>query len=428
MTLTDSSPTSSAQNVRAQAPHGRTCRACGNALTQPVLDLGFQPLSNAYLAEDQLAQMEPNYPLAVFHCDRCALVQIDAVEPPDQIFTAGYAYFSSYSSSWLAHARGYAERMIAEYGLDGTSFVIEVASNDGYLLRWFAQAGIRVLGVEPALACAYAAKSIGIESDTAFFGIETATRLVATHGAAQLMVANNVLAHVPDINDFVAGFAIALAPRGVATFEFPHLLTLVERNAWDTIYHEHYSYLSVSALEPLFRRHGLEIVDVEELITHGGSLRLIVMRAGSRPVHPRVGEMIAREKAMGLTSRAGYEGFARVVRESQYALVEYLIAKRRAGKRVVAYGAAAKGNTLMNSCGIRGDLIEYVVDRNPHKVGQLMPGSHIPIRAVEKLEHDSPDTVLIFPWNLTDEILASMEHVRARGITFAVPIPMVREL
>jgi SAM-dependent methyltransferase len=421
------------QSVAAQ-PHqhvltpGRSCRACGTVLNEPVLDLGFQPLSNAYLNDVSLAQMEPHYPLAVYLCDGCALAQIDAVEPPNHIFTAGYAYFSSYSSSWLDHARAYAARMIATRELTAASFVIEVASNDGYLLRWFAEAGIRVLGIEPALACAEAARSIGIESDTAFFGIETATRIVQSHGQADLMAANNVLAHVPDINDFVAGFAIALAPDGLATFEFPHLLSLVEGNAWDTIYHEHFSYLSVSALAPLFRRHALEILDVEELPTHGGSLRLSVTRAGAGSARPSVAEMIERERARGLTTRAGYEAFVLGVRESQYALIEYLIAQRRAGKRVAAYGAAAKGNTLMNSCGIRGDLIEYVVDRNPHKVGCVMPGSHIPIRAVEELERDAVDTVLIFPWNLTAEIVNSMNHLRARGMTFAVPIPRVREL
>jgi len=407
----------------------RLCRACGTALDEPVLDLGFQPLSNAYLLDRQAPhEMEPHYPLAVYLCDACAFVQIDAVEAPDHIFTAEYAYFSSYSSSWLAHAHAYADRMIAERALDKHSFVVEVASNDGYLLRWFVEAGIRVLGVEPALACAQAARSVGVESETSFFGIETAARILKTHGQADLMAANNVLAHVPNINDFIGGFAILLARNGMATFEFPHLLTLVERNAWDTIYHEHFSYLSVSALAPLFRSHGLQIIDVEELATHGGSLRLFVMRAGAQTVHARVQEMIAREEALRVTSREGYSDFARGVRDSQYALLEYLIAKRRAGKRVAAYGAAAKGNTLMNSCGIRGDLIEYVVDRNPHKVGRKMPGSHIPIRAVEYLEHDSPDVVLIFPWNLTDEILASMEHLRQRGITFAVPIPTIREL
>jgi SAM-dependent methyltransferase len=406
----------------------RLCRACDEELTKPVLDLGFQPLSNAYLTDVQLAVMEPHYPLAIYLCRRCALMQIDAVEPPDQIFTAGYAYFSSYSTSWLNHARHYAERMVTEHGLTDESFVVEVGSNDGYLLRWFAAAGMRVLGIEPALACAFAARSIGIESEGAFFGIETATRIAQRHGRADLMVANNVLAHVPNINDFVAGFAVLLARDGLATFEFPHLLRLVERNAWDTIYHEHFSYLSVSALLPLFSRHGLEIIDVEEFTTHGGSLRLSVTPAGARCVRPAVAEIVERERAAGLTTRAGYERFVDAVRESQYALIEYLIAKRRAKQRVAAYGAAAKGNTLLNSCGIRGDLIEYVVDRNPHKVGRVMPGSHIPIRAVAELEADTVETVLILPWNLSDEILASMAHLRARGVRFAVPIPFIREL
>ena len=356
------------------------------------------------------------------------MVQIDAVEAPEHIFTPDYAYFSSYSASWLVHARTYAERMMRDRSLGPASFVVEVASNDGYLLRWFAAEGIRVLGIEPALACAEAAAGVGVDSYPAFFGTQTAERVVNEHGQADLLVANNVLAHVPNINDFIAGFALALAPQGLATLEFPHLLKLIEGNAWDTIYHEHFSYLSLHALAPLFAKYGLKLVDVEELPTHGGSLRLSVMHAGVREAHPRVDEMLRREYAMRLTERAGYETFAQTVRTSQYDCVEYLIAKRRAGKRVVAYGAAAKGNTLLNSCGIRGDLIEYVVDRNPHKVGKLMPGSHIPIRAVEELERDTPDVVMILPWNLRDEILSALAHMRERGTVFAVPIPHMREV
>ncbi len=404
------------------------CRSCGRERPEAVLDLGVQPLSNRYLAASQLRDMEPHYPLTLCVCDGCGLAQIDAVERPEQIFTPEYAYFSSYAQSWLAHARTYAERMVQERGLNQKSFVLEVASNDGYLLRWFAQEQIRVLGVEPAVACAQAAKAYGVPSECAFFGIETATRLVQAHGRADLMVANNVLAHVPNINDFVGGFACALAPTGLATFEFPHLLRLVEGNAWDTIYHEHFSYLSLSALQPVFARHGLQIVDVEQLPTHGGSLRLFVVPAGAAVVQKRVEELVAQEQQAGITRHEGYARFTNQVRASQGALYEYLLAQRRAGKRVVAYGAAAKGNTLLNSCGIHQDLIEYVVDRNPHKVGLLMPGSHLPIRAVEDLENDTPDTVLILPWNLADEIMASMQHLRDRGVTFAAPIPMIREL
>lgn len=406
----------------------RSCRACAAPLSESVVDLGMQPLSNGFVPPELLTAMEPTYPLHVFVCTACWLVQIDAVAARETIFADDYAYFSSYSTTWLDHARRYAERMIAERALGASSLVVELASNDGYLLRWFAERGVPVRGVEPTAGTARAAEAQGVPTTVAFFGRETARALVAAHGQADLMVANNVLAHVPDLNDFIAGIALVLRPDGLATIEFPHLLELLERVEYDTIYHEHFSYFSLLAAAAAFARHGLAVVDVEQLPTHGGSLRLHVAHAGSVPVHERVAELLVRERAAGLDGVGAYRGFAERVRASKFALLEYLIAARRGGLRVAAYGAAAKGNTLLNYCGVRTDLIEYVVDRNPHKVGTYAPGTHLPVRAVDSIDADKPDVLLILPWNLADEITEQMARIRTWGGRFAVPIPLVREL
>ena len=406
----------------------RRCRACDAVLSESVVDLGMQPLSNGFVPAERLAAMEPTYPLHVFVCTACWLVQIDAVAARETIFADDYAYFSSYSTTWLDHARRYAERMIAERKLTARSLVVELASNDGYLLRWFAQRDVPVRGVEPTAGTARAAQEQGVPTTVAFFGRETARALVAEQGRADLLVANNVLAHVPDLNDFIAGMALALAPHGLATIEFPHVLELLERVEYDTIYHEHFSYFSLLSAGAAFARHGLDVVDVEQLPTHGGSLRLHVAHAGTVPVGERVDALLARERAAGLAGVAAYRGFAERVRASKFALLEYLIAARRGGVRVAAYGAAAKGNTLLNYCGVRDDLLHYIVDRNPHKVGTYAPGTHLPVLPVEHVDADRPDVLLILPWNLADEITEQMARVRGWGGCFAVPIPLVREL
>jgi len=403
------------------------CRSCDARLSEPFLDLGFQPLANAYRTPEMLTTMEPHYPLRIFFCESCALVQAEAVEKRETIFADDYAYFSSYSTSWLAHARSYAERMILERRLDERSRVLEIASNDGYLLRWFAERGIPVYGVDPARGCAEAAERVGVPTLVDFFGRQTAERLRDEFGRVDLVVANNVLAHVPDPNDLLAGLATILAPNGLATFEFPHVAHLVRRVAYDTMYHEHYSYLSVLALTPLFARHALVIVDVERLTTHGGSLRLHVMHQGVREPSRAVEQVVAEERAMMLDRAEGYRGFAERVYAAKYALLEALIAERRAGRRVAAYGAAAKGNTLLNTAGIGGDLLSYVVDRNPHKVGRRMPGSHLPIRPVEAILEDRPDRILVLPWNLLDEIGRDIASMATWELRLFVAIPTMQE-
>jgi SAM-dependent methyltransferase len=406
----------------------RLCRSCGVPLLDEVVDLGMQPLSNAFVTPDRLDEMEPTYPLRVFVCRACWLVQIQAVTPREVIFADDYAYFSSYSTTWLDHARRYAERMIAELQLSEGSKVVELASNDGYLLRWFAQSGINVHGIEPTAGTAQAARARGIDTTVAFFGSELAEQLVCERGRADLLVANNVLAHVPDLNDFIAGMRALLADDGLATVEFPHLLTLLERCEFDTIYHEHFSYFSLLAVETAFERHGLRVVDVERLPTHGGSLRLHVVHEGARIPAPAVAALGEQERAAGLDGLPAYARFAARIHEVKFALLEYLLRARRAGLRIVAYGAAAKGNTLLNYCGVREELIDYVVDKNPHKVGNRLPGTHIPIRPVSTIDEDRPDVVLILPWNLADEIVGEIARVRGWGGRYIVAIPTVREL
>lgn len=402
------------------------CRFCDSPLEVTFADLGMSPPSNAYLRAEDLGRMEPFYPLHAYVCGHCFLVQLEAFQTPAEIF-GDYAYFSSYSDTWLAHARRYAEMAIARFDLGPESQVIEVASNDGYLLQYFLEAGIPVLGIEPAANVAAVASGRGIPCLTRFFGVEVARELAAQGRQADLLIGNNVLAHVPDINDFVAGLAIALRPGGTITLEFPHLLQLIRNVQFDTIYHEHFSYLSFLTVERIFAAHGLELYDVEELPTHGGSLRIYARHRGAPGVVGHaVGEMRMRERAAGLENLATYRGFAQRVKIAKRGLLGFLIEAKFAGKRIAAYGAAAKGNTLLNYCGIRGDFIDYVVDRNPHKQGRFLPGTHIPIRHPDEVARTRPDYLLILPWNLKDEIMAQMAHVRSWGGKFVVPIPTTR--
>jgi SAM-dependent methyltransferase len=402
------------------------CRFCSSPLATTFVDLGMSPLCESFVPPERLDAMEPFYPLHVRVCDACLLVQLPEYVAPDEIFTE-YAYFSAFSDSWVEHARRYAEAMIERYRLDASSRVVEIASNDGYLLQHFVARGVPVLGVEPARNVAEAARERGVPSVSVFFGADAARDLVADGGHADLVPANNVLAHVPDINDFVAGLAILLAPQGVATLEFPHLLRLIEGNQFDTIYHEHYSYLTLFTVEQIFGAHGLAVVDVEELASHGGSLRVYARHSddASEPESPRVAALRALESEHGLDRMDGHRGFGPVVEETKRRLLDFLIEARDAGRRVVGYGAPGKGNTLLNYCGIRTDLLEYTVDRNPYKHGMALPGTHIPIHPPERLEGDDPEYVLILPWNLRQEIAGQLRHLRERGTQFIVPIPSV---
>lgn len=401
------------------------CRHCAAPLTTPLIDLGSSPPSNAYLTDASCHAPELWFPLRVLVCDSCRLVQTEDFAAHDALFTDEYAYFSSFSASWLDHSRAYAEAMIERLGLNAESHVVEVASNDGYLLQYFAAEGIPCLGIEPTHSTAEAARARGIESIEEFFGVALAERLVAEGRSADLTVANNVLAHVPDINDFVAGFARLLKPAGVATFEFPHLLRLIEESQFDTIYHEHFSYLSLLAVERIFAANGLTVVDAETLPTHGGSLRVFARRSDSNPgpASEQVVALRAAEAAAGLESSAFYEGLQTRAEAIRDALLLFLIEAKRTGKSVAAYGAAAKGNTLLNFAGVRPDLLPYVVDLNPAKVGKYMPGSRIPIVDEAHLIADRPDYILILPWNLKDEITGQLVVAREWGGQFVVAVP-----
>jgi hypothetical protein len=370
--------------------------------------------------------MEPFYPLHAYVCDRCWLVQVREYVPPEDIFTE-YAYFSSYSDTWLAHAAAYADTIVPRFGLGPASLVIEVGSNDGYLLQYFVARGIPVLGVEPARNVTPAATARGVRTVTALFGLEAARTLVAAGHRADLLVGNNVLAQVPDLNDFVAGLAYVLAPRGVLTLEFPHLLRLLEENQFDTIYHEHFSYFSLRTVDRVLGAHGLTLFDVDALSTHGGSLRVYAQRAGSatHAVTARVAALLEAECAAGLEHLERYAAFREQVHETKRKLLEFLIGARRAGKCVAGYGAPGKGNTLLNYCGIGTDFVEYTVDRNPYKQGKFLPGSRIPVFAPDHIMEARPDYVLILPWNLREEIMAQMAGIRAWGGQFVVPIPRV---
>jgi hypothetical protein len=406
-------------------PAGRrpACRFCGRPLQTTFVDLGMSPLCESYIAEEHLNEMEPFYPLHVLVCDACFLVQLDQYVTPDHIFSE-YAYFSSYSDSWVEHARRYVEQVTARLGLTAASQVMEIASNDGYLLQHFVRGGIPVLGIEPAANVAKVAIEKGIPTTVRFFGVETATAIRAETGAADLLVGNNVLAHVPDINDFVGGLAVLLAPSGTITMEFPHLITLIEGNQFDTIYHEHFSYLSLLAVQTIFGAHGLRVYDVEEIPTHGGSLRIYAChRDDAKPSGSRVTALLAREEAFGLRRLETYRNFDERVRETKRKLLTFLIDAKRAGRSVAGYGAPGKGNTLLNYCGIRTDFLDYTVDRNPYKHGKYLPGTRIPIFPPDRIRETKPDFVLILPWNLRDEIAGQLAYVREWGGKLVVPIP-----
>jgi hypothetical protein len=403
------------------------CRFCGAPLSHVFVDLGAQPLANSYLEPEDLGKPETFYPLCVYVCDRCFLVQLPEEEKAEAIFS-DYAYFSSYSESWLRHAETYAAAMIERFALGSEHQVIEVASNDGYLLRWFKERDIPVLGVEPARNVAEAAEAAGIPTVVRFFGAATARDLAAQGKRADLLVGNNVLAHVPDLNDFVAGLEVLLGPSGVLTMEFPHLLRLIEEDQFDTIYHEHYSYFSFTTVRKVFAAHGLTLFDVEELPTHGGSLRIYARHDedDSKPIGERVGDLLVREETAKLGCIETYSSFSQRVQRVKRNLLRFLIQAREEGKTIAGYGAAAKGNTLLNYCGIRTDFIDYTVDRSPHKQGRYLPGTRIPIHAPDRLRETQPDYVLILPWNLKEEIMEQMADVRSWGGRFVVPIPEVR--
>jgi hypothetical protein len=400
------------------------CRACGAALGHVFVDLGMSPISNAMRRPQDLREPEPFYILRTFVCSDCKLVQIDDVQPAETHFHGSYTYFSSFSKSWVEHAKRYAEMMIARFKLGAQSRVIEVASNDGYLLQHFKAQGVPVLGIDPAANCAEVAeRERGIPTLVRFFGKKTAEE-VAGSGKADVIAGNNVLAHVPDINDFAGGLKILLKDTGVITIEFPHLLRLIEASYFDTIYHEHYSYLSLLAVERLFARHGLAVFDLEELPTHGGSLRIFAGHdGGAPPASDRLKSFRAREAAAGLDDLATYQSFAAKVRHAKRELLGCLIGLKEAGASIVAYGAAAKGNTLLNYCGIRSDFIDYAVDASPHKQGLLLPGTGIPVYAPERIYETKPQYVLILPWNLKDEIIAQTDGIRAWGGRFIIPLP-----
>lgn len=404
------------------------CRFCSQPLRTSFADLGMSPFANSYVPVAQIDRAEKFYPLHAWVCESCLLVQLESFESPDAIF-GDYLYFSSFSDSWLRHAKSYTEQMIQRFGFGPSHQAIELASNDGYLLQYFKAAGIPVLGVEPAANVArVAAEKHGIESIVKFFGVETAREMKAAGRTADLLLGNNVLAHVPDLNDFVSGMAIVLKESGLITMEFPHLLQLMTHNQFDTIYHEHFSYFSFTTVEKVFARHGITLFDVEELPSHGGSLRIFGRHSANaaHPVTPRVAALKQKEAETGLLGMEAYRKFAEQVRETKRKLLSFLIEAKRSGKRIVGYGAPAKGNTLLNFCGVYTDFIDYTVDRSPHKQNHLLPGTRIPIHGPEKIFETKPDYVLILPWNLKDEISRQMAHIREWGGKFVVPIPEVQ--
>ncbi len=407
----------------------RDCRFCGAPLEVTFADLGMSPISNQFVSASAAQSMEAFYPLHAFVCSSCFLVQLIDFEKAEHLFNDDYAYFSSYSESWLRHAQRYAQEAIASEALGPASTVVELASNDGYLLQYFKQAGINVLGVEPTANTAQmAVDKRGVPSEVAFFGKQTATRLREEGVYADLMAANNVLAHVPDINDFVSGYPILLKPNGLANIEFPHLLSQIENRQFDTIYHEHFSYLSFTIARRIFAAHAMRVYDVAELATHGGSLRLFVCHDSclERLDTARVASMLDREAAAGLGDLDTYRRFAQSVTTIKCDLLDFLVQAHREGKSVVGYGAPAKGNTLLNYCGVKTDLMEFTVDRSPHKIGKLLPGVRVPIYAPEAILERRPDYVLILPWNLKEEIMEQMSEVRSWGGKFVTPIPQLR--
>lgn len=403
------------------------CRHCQHPLTHVFCDLQTCPPSNAMVKPEMVNFPETYFPLKVFVCESCWLVQVDELEKADAIFNAEYTYFSSFSTSWLQHAKAYTSYMTERFGLNENSLVVEVASNDGYLLQYFKEKNIPVLGVEPTANTAEVAISKGIDNIVDFFG----SSLAATHlnGKADLILGNNVLAHVPDINDFVHGVKIALKPNGINTFEFPHLLKLVEQNQFDTIYHEHFSYLSLTNLMVVFEKQGLVIFDVQEIPTHGGSLRIFTKHKEdqTKKIETSVIVILEKESQAGLADLPFYQGFQNKVEKIKYDFTEFLIQQKRAGKKVIGYGAAAKGNTLLNYCGIKGnDLIEFVVDASPYKQNKLLPGSRIPVFDKEQIANTKPDFVVIFPWNLKNEIMEQLDYIKSWGGQFVIAIPELK--
>jgi SAM-dependent methyltransferase len=402
------------------------CRFCGTQLRNVFADLGMSPLSNAYVRAENIHHGESFFPLTAYVCDSCYLVQLLQYESPDILFS-DYAYFSSYSDSWLAHSSRYVDMITERLKLGNNHLVVELASNDGYLLQYFIEKQIPVLGIEPAENVAKVAREKGVPTISRFFGIALAQELLKNGKSADLIIGNNVLAHVPDINDFVSGIKTLIKPEGVITMEFPHLLQLIKNNQFDTIYHEHFSYLSLLSVEKIFNHHGLQVFDVEELPTHGGSLRIYAAHDQSELHTPseRIRSLRDKEHSEGLTDIGTYRNFTEKVQRTKRILLTELIRLKNEGKKIIAYGAAAKGNTLLNFCGIRTDMVDYVVDRNPHKVGKLLPGTHIPIHSIDRLREDRPDYLLILPWNLKEEIIEQNKFIRSWGGRFIVPIPEV---
>jgi 2-polyprenyl-3-methyl-5-hydroxy-6-metoxy-1,4-benzoquinol methylase len=404
------------------------CRFCANLLKHTFVDLGMSPPSNSYLAANQLQVAEKFYPLHAYVCEKCFLVQLEEFESPEDIFS-DYAYFSSYSASWLNHAKSYTDLMVEKFGFNSSSKVIEIASNDGYLLQYFKELDIPVLGIEPAANVAKVAEAKGIPSLVKFFGVNTANELVESGTQADLLLGNNVLAHVPDLNDFVAGMKIVLKPDGVLTMEFPHLLQLIDKNQFDTIYHEHFSYFSFLTVEQVFAAHGLTLFDVEEISTHGGSLRIYGKHRETNPaISDRLRNLKEREIAAGLNTIDTYLSFTEKVQTTKRNLLSFLIDAKKESKSVVGYGAPAKGNTLLNYCGVRTDFIDYTVDLSPHKQNTFLPGTHIPVYHPDKIKETKPDYLLILPWNLQQEIMGQMAFIREWGGQFVVPIPSLEVL
>jgi len=416
-------------NKGALEPHSPRCRLCGSSLKHIFVDLGTAPLSNAFLSADQPDQEEPFYPLCVRICERCLLVQLPEFASPNRIF-CDYAYFSSYSDTWLQHSSAFADMIVQRLHLDGQSQIVEIASNDGYLLQYFLAKGLPVLGIEPAANVAEVANNNGIPTLVEFFGRKTALELADKGQKADLLIGNNVLAHVPDLHDFITGMKILLKRSGLITMEFPHLMRLMAENQFDTIYHEHFSYFSFITAEMVFARHGLTLFDVEEIPTHGGSLRIYARHTedASKPVTERIRNLRAKEQAAGFTRLDYYLSFKKRINDVKHELVDFLRMAKAEGKSIAGYGAPAKGNTLLNYCGIRSDIVGYTVDRSHYKQGKFLPGSRIPIYPPQKILETKPDYLLILPWNLKEEIMMQMAQIRDWGGQFVLPIPEVRVL
>ncbi len=402
------------------------CRFCNESLTNIFADLGSSPLSNAFLTKEMLSNLEKIYPLCAYVCDNCFLVQLPEFEKPENIFE-DYVYFSSYSSTWLHHAENYVNMMIERFGFNERNQIIEIASNDGYLLQFFKKKNIPILGIEPAVNVAKVAKEKGIPTLTKFFSVNTANELKKESTLADLIIGNNVLAHVPDLNDFVKGLKILLKPTGIITLEFPHILQLIQKNQFDTIYHEHFSYFSLLTAQKIFSFHGLTIFDAEEIPTHGGSLRIYLKHSESEniSINQKVDILLKKEKQFGLEDISTYKNFTKNVKEIKEKIQEFFITAKKSGKKIVCYGAAAKGNTMLNYCKIGNEFIDYVVDQNPHKQKLFLPGTHIPIKNPDEIQKTKPDYVVIIPWNLKEEIMEQMKYIRDWGGKFMIPIPEV---